>query len=68
MGQIKPTRADQLSPEKAEAILEGGMQEFLAHGYAATSMDRVAIGYRKQRFTAIFKIKKACYGADPTLG
>ena len=30
------------SKEKAEAILEGAMQEFLAHGYAATSMDRVA--------------------------
>lgn len=43
MGQTKSTRTDrQLSPEKAEAILEGGMQEFLAHGYAATSMDRVA--------------------------
>ena len=32
----------QLSPEKAEAILAGGMQEFLAHGYAGTSMDRIA--------------------------
>jgi TetR/AcrR family transcriptional regulator, regulator of autoinduction and epiphytic fitness len=32
----------QLSPEKAEAILAGGIQEFLAHGYAATSMDRIA--------------------------
>ncbi len=32
----------QLSPEKAAAILAGGMQEFLTHGYAATSMDRVA--------------------------
>jgi len=42
MGQVKP-QDRQLSPEKAEAILEGGMQEFLAHGYAATSMDRVAI-------------------------
>ena len=28
--------------EKAAAILAGAMQEFLAHGYAATSMDRVA--------------------------
>lgn len=27
---------------KPEAILEGAMREFLAHGYAATSMDRVA--------------------------
>jgi TetR/AcrR family transcriptional regulator, regulator of autoinduction and epiphytic fitness len=32
----------QLSPEKAEAILTGGMQEFLTHGYAGTSMDRIA--------------------------
>jgi AcrR family transcriptional regulator len=27
---------------KTEAILEGALQEFLSHGYAATSMDRVA--------------------------
>jgi AcrR family transcriptional regulator len=32
----------QLSQEKAEAILNGAMQEFLARGYAATSMDRIA--------------------------
>jgi TetR/AcrR family transcriptional regulator, regulator of autoinduction and epiphytic fitness len=32
----------QLSPDKAAAILAGGMQEFLAHGFAGTSMDRVA--------------------------
>ncbi|MBD1909954.1 MULTISPECIES: TetR/AcrR family transcriptional regulator [unclassified Leptolyngbya] len=32
----------ELSPEKTEAILDGAMQEFLTHGYAATSMDRVA--------------------------
>jgi TetR/AcrR family transcriptional regulator, regulator of autoinduction and epiphytic fitness len=32
----------QLSPEKAEVILTGGMQEFLTHGYAGTSMDRIA--------------------------
>jgi TetR/AcrR family transcriptional regulator, regulator of autoinduction and epiphytic fitness len=44
MESAKSTRAErQLSPEKAKAILEGGMQEFLTHGYAATSMDRVAI-------------------------
>lgn len=28
--------------EKAQQILEGALQEFLVHGYAATSMDRVA--------------------------
>ncbi|MGB8698158.1 MAG: TetR/AcrR family transcriptional regulator [Thermosynechococcaceae cyanobacterium] len=44
MEPVKSTRAErQLSTEKAKAILAGGMQEFLAHGYAATSMDRVAI-------------------------
>jgi AcrR family transcriptional regulator len=42
--KVKSERADrQLSPEKTEAILEGGMREFLVHGYAATSMNRVAI-------------------------
>jgi TetR/AcrR family transcriptional regulator, regulator of autoinduction and epiphytic fitness len=44
MEPVKSTRAErQLSLKKAKAILEEGMQEFLAHGYAATSMDRMAI-------------------------
>jgi AcrR family transcriptional regulator len=30
------------SVEKVEQILQGAMQEFLAHGFAGTSMDRVA--------------------------
>lgn len=30
------------TPEKAAAILGGAMREFLVHGYAAASMDRVA--------------------------
>lgn len=52
MRQIKPDRtARQLSLEKTEAILEGGMQEFLAHGYAATSMDRVAIAAKVSKAT-----------------
>ncbi len=43
MVQIETSRAErQKSVEKAEAILEGAMQEFLAHGYAATSMARIA--------------------------
>ncbi|WP_254216788.1 TetR/AcrR family transcriptional regulator [Synechococcus sp. CCY 9618] len=37
---VPPVR--QLSEAKAAAILAGAMQEFLAQGYAATSMDRVA--------------------------
>ncbi|MBI4783912.1 MAG: TetR/AcrR family transcriptional regulator [Oscillatoriophycideae cyanobacterium NC_groundwater_1537_Pr4_S-0.65um_50_18] len=52
MRQRKPGRADRhLSPEKSEAILEGGMQEFLAHGYTATSMDRVAIAAKVSKAT-----------------
>lgn len=43
---MEPTKVKsierELSPQKAEAILEGAMQEFLAHGFAATSMDKVA--------------------------
>ena len=59
----EPARTDrQLSPEKTEAILAGGMQEFLAHGYAATSMDRVAMAakFQKRPYIATFKAKKAC--------
>lgn len=32
------------STDKAAAILEGAMQEFLQHGFAGASMDRVAAG------------------------
>jgi TetR/AcrR family transcriptional regulator, regulator of autoinduction and epiphytic fitness len=32
-------------------ILAGGMREFLAHGYAATSMDRVAIAAKVSKAT-----------------
>jgi len=66
MGQTKATRADrQLSPEKAEAILDGGMQEFLAHGYAATSMDRVAIaaGVSKATVYSHFQDKEGLFTA-----
>ena len=66
MEQIKPTRADRhLSLEKAEAILEGGMQEFLAHGYAATSMDRVAIaaGVSKATVYSHFQDKEGLFTA-----
>lgn len=52
MNPTKPDRTDrQLSPEKREAILEGGMQEFLTHGYSATSMDRVAIAAKVSKAT-----------------
>ncbi|MEH2394175.1 MAG: TetR/AcrR family transcriptional regulator [Nostoc sp.] len=32
------------SSDKVEKILQGAMQEFLAHGYTGASMDRVAVG------------------------
>lgn len=32
----------ELSPEKTEIILDGAMQEFLAHGYAGARMDKIA--------------------------
>ncbi len=43
MRKIKTKISERSQSEaKTEAILKGAMQEFLAHGYAATSMDRVA--------------------------
>lgn len=52
MTQAKSGRADrQLSSDKTEAILAGGMQEFLTHGYAGTSMDRVAIAAKVSKAT-----------------
>jgi TetR/AcrR family transcriptional regulator, regulator of autoinduction and epiphytic fitness len=64
MEPVKSTRAErQLSPEKAKAILGGGMQEFLAHGYAATSMDRVAIaaGVSKATVYSHFRDKEGLF-------
>lgn len=59
----KPSR--QLSPEKAEAILDGAMQEFLACGYAATSMDRVAstAGVSKATVYSHFQDKEGLFKA-----
>ena len=52
MRQEKPGYTDrQLSPEKTEAILAGGMQEFLNRGYAATTMDRVALAAKVSKAT-----------------
>jgi TetR/AcrR family transcriptional regulator, regulator of autoinduction and epiphytic fitness len=55
----------QLSPEKAEAILGGAMQEFLACGYAATSMDRVAAtaGVSKATVYSHFQDKEGLFKA-----
>jgi AcrR family transcriptional regulator len=55
----------QLSPEKTEAILNGAMQEFLACGYAATSMDRVAAtaGVSKATIYSHFQDKEGLFNA-----
>jgi TetR/AcrR family transcriptional regulator, regulator of autoinduction and epiphytic fitness len=63
---VKKTKEPrQLSPEKAAAILAGGMQEFLAHGYAATSMDRVAsaAGVSKATVYSHFQDKESLFTA-----
>ncbi|NJO93903.1 MAG: TetR/AcrR family transcriptional regulator, partial [Hydrococcus sp. RM1_1_31] len=55
----------ELSPEKTEAILEGAMQEFLAHGYAATSMDKVSAtaGVSKATVYSHFQNKEELFTA-----
>jgi TetR/AcrR family transcriptional regulator, regulator of autoinduction and epiphytic fitness len=63
--KISSKEPRQLSPEKAKAILAGGMQEFLAHGYAGTSMDRVATaaGVSKATVYSHFQDKEGLFTA-----
>ncbi len=66
MDAIKPTTNDrQLSPEKTAAILDGAMQEFLARGYAAASMDRIATtaGVSKATVYSHFQDKQGLFEA-----
>ncbi|MFZ1029054.1 MAG: TetR/AcrR family transcriptional regulator [Limnoraphis robusta] len=51
--------------EKAEQILEGAIPEFLAHGYACTSMDRIAksAGVSKQTLYSHFSDKDGLFTA-----
>ncbi|MEM7595548.1 MAG: TetR/AcrR family transcriptional regulator, partial [Cyanobacteria bacterium P01_A01_bin.83] len=43
MSKLKANNLESTKSEiKTEAILTGAMKEFLANGYAATSMDKVA--------------------------
>lgn len=53
------------SAAKRAAILEGARQEFLANGYAATSMDRVAAaaGVSKATVYSHFQDKAGLFGA-----
>jgi AcrR family transcriptional regulator len=51
------------SQDKIEAILQGAMQEFLTHGFAATSMDRVtaAAGVSKTTVYSYFQDKETLF-------
>jgi TetR/AcrR family transcriptional regulator, regulator of autoinduction and epiphytic fitness len=53
------------SEAKTQAILQGAMQEFLAHGYAATSMDRIAkaAGVSKATVYSHFGDKEGLFNA-----
>lgn len=53
------------SEAKTEAILKGAMKEFLAHGYAATSMDKVAkaAGVSKATVYSHFGEKESLFNA-----
>ncbi len=53
------------SEAKTKAILKGAMQEFLQHGYAATSMDRVAkaAGVSKATVYSHFSDKEGLFNA-----
>jgi len=54
-----------LRGDKAEAILAGAMQQFMANGYAATSMDQVAIaaGVSKATVYSHFQDKASLFAA-----
>jgi AcrR family transcriptional regulator len=51
--------------DKSEQILQGAMQEFLTHGYAGTSMDKVAKtgGVSKATVYSYFKDKEGLFAA-----
>ncbi|WP_036477819.1 TetR/AcrR family transcriptional regulator [Myxosarcina sp. GI1] len=57
--------ASSKSQEKTAAILKGAMQEFLKHGYAATSMDKVAkaAGVSKATVYSHFGDKEGLFNA-----
>jgi TetR/AcrR family transcriptional regulator, regulator of autoinduction and epiphytic fitness len=66
MKQLKTSSPErQLSQEKALLILNGAMQEFLARGYAATSMDRIATiaGVSKATVYNHFQDKEGLFNA-----
>lgn len=66
MARIKINEVErENSSDKVEKILFGAMQEFLAHGYAGTSMDKVAIaaGVSKATVYSHFEDKEGLFKA-----
>jgi len=65
MARPKVGETDRSNSEKIEKILQGAMQEFLAHGYAATSMDKVAeaAGVSKATVYSHFQDKEGLFRA-----
>lgn len=65
MTRTKPSEPDAAAGEKSEKILQGAMQEFLAHGYAGTSMDKVAKagGVSKATVYSYFQDKEGLFAA-----
>ncbi|BAZ52936.1 TetR family transcriptional regulator protein [Nostoc sp. NIES-4103] len=62
--QIENNNPDRLlSADKVDAILAGAMQEFLAHGYAATTMDKItaAAGVSKTTVYSYFQDKEGLF-------
>lgn len=66
MARTKPIEPDNTTAgDKTEQILQGAMQEFLTHGYAGTSMDKVAKTGRVSKATvySYFQDKEGLFAA-----
>ncbi len=65
MVRTKAIEPDSAAGDKSEQILQGAMQEFLTHGYAGTSMDRVAKagGVSKATVYSYFQDKEGLFAA-----
>ena len=66
MTKTKTTnRESSKSEAKSEAILKGAMQEFLQHGYAAASMDKIAKAAKVSKATVYshFEDKESLFNA-----
>lgn len=65
MARTKAIEPDSTAGDKTEQILQGAMQEFLTHGYAGTSMDKVAKagGVSKATVYSYFQDKEGLFAA-----